>query len=53
MQSNGLYSDALDQFVNGEIDENALIDIVSDTLDYGRNKGHRQSNFELTLMLLS
>lgn len=51
-QSNALYSDALDRFVDGEITDQELIDIISDSLDSGMNKEHRLTNFQLALNTL-
>lgn len=51
-QPNALYSDALDRFVEGEITDQELIDIISDSLDSGMNKEHRLTNFQLALNTL-
>lgn len=51
-QSDELYSDSLSRFVKGEILDQELIDVISDRLDYGRNKEHRLANFQLALNTL-
>ncbi|KAL3766856.1 hypothetical protein ACHAWO_002294 [Cyclotella atomus] len=51
-QSDALYSDALDRFVQGETTEQEVIDVISDLLDNGMNKEHRLANFQLTLNAL-
>jgi hypothetical protein len=44
-----LYSDALDGYVLGEIEDQELMDIVSDRLDNGRNKEQRLLNFRTAM----
>ncbi|KAL7522748.1 hypothetical protein ACHAWX_007432 [Stephanocyclus meneghinianus] len=51
-QSDSLYSDALDRYVLGEIDDQELVDTISDRLASGRDKEQRLTNFQLALTAL-